>query len=128
MVHDEAPETRYAKSGGVFVAYSVAGDSPLDIVFLSSWISQIEALWSSLSSRRFFNRLSRFARVILLDKRGSGMSDAVKGTPSVDDRMDDIRAVMDAARSQRAALIGTSEGGPLGAFSPPHTPSAPSPS
>jgi class 3 adenylate cyclase len=84
-------------------------------VFLSSWISQIEHLWALPAAARFLKRLSRFSRLILLDKRGSGLSDRVTGTPGVDERMDDVRAAMDAVGSERAAILGTSEGGPLGA-------------
>jgi class 3 adenylate cyclase len=109
------PETKYARSGDLHIAYQVFGDGPLDLVFLSSWISQIEHIWAHPSGARFFNRLANFSRVITLDKRGSGLSDRVSGTPDVDERIDDVRAVMDAVGSERAALFGTSEGGILGA-------------
>lgn len=109
------PETKYAKSGDVHIAYQVFGEGSLDLVFLSSWICQIEHMWAHPSGQRFLSRLASFARVITLDKRGSGLSDRVAGSPDVDERMDDIRAVMDAAGSERAALLGTSEGGILGA-------------
>jgi class 3 adenylate cyclase len=108
------PETRYAKSGDVHIAYQVTGEGPRDLVFVSSWISQIEQLWELPSAARFLGRLASFSRLILFDKRGSGLSDRVQGSPSIDERMDDIRAVMDAVGSERAALFGTSEGGVLG--------------
>ena len=107
----EMPRTRYAKSGEVHVAFQVLGEGPMDLVFMSSWISQIEQLWELPSAARFLRRLASFSRLILFDKRGSGLSDRVQGTPSIDERMDDIRAVMDAVGSERAALFGTSEGG-----------------
>jgi class 3 adenylate cyclase/pimeloyl-ACP methyl ester carboxylesterase len=109
------PETKYARSGDVHIAYQVFGDGPIDLVFLSSWISQIEQIWEHPAGARFLSRLAGFSRVILLDKRGAGLSDRVSGTPSVDERTDDVRAVMDAVDSKRAALFGTSEGGILAA-------------
>jgi len=109
------PETKYARSGDVHIAYQVFGNGPIDLVFLSSWISQIEQIWAHPAGARFLSRLASFSRVILLDKRGAGLSDRVSGTPSVDERTDDVRAVMDAVDSERAALFGTSEGGILGA-------------
>lgn len=110
------PETRYTRSSdGVHIAYQVFGDGPIDLVFLSSWICQIEHIWAWPAGARFYSRLAKFCRVIALDKRGSGLSDRVSGTPGVDERMDDVRAVMDAVGSERAALLGTSEGGALGA-------------
>ena len=111
----DMPETRYAKSGDVHIAYQVFGQGTTDLVFLSSWISQIEHIWAWPQGARFYSRLARFSRVIALDKRGAGLSDRVSGTPAIDERMDDIRAVMDAVGSERAALLGTSEGGALGA-------------
>lgn len=110
-----SPETKYARSGDVHIAYQVFGNGPLDLVFLSSWISQIEQIWAHPAGARFLTRLASFSRVICLDKRGGGLSDRVSGTPGIDERMDDVRAVMDAVGSERAALFGTSEGGILGA-------------
>lgn len=109
------PATQYAKSGDVHIAYRVFGAGPNDLVFLSSWISQIEHIRAWPAGARFYDRLARFARVIVLDKRGAGLSDPVEGTPTIDERMDDVRAVMDAVGSERAAILGTSEGGALGA-------------
>jgi pimeloyl-ACP methyl ester carboxylesterase len=110
-----APETRYARSGDLHIAYQVVGDGPQDLVFVHGWISHIEHVWEEPSVARFFNRLASFARLILLDKRGTGMSDPVPldRLPTLEERMDDVRAVMDAAGSSRAALFGTSEAGAL---------------
>jgi len=109
------PETRYAKSGNVHIAYQVTGDGPVDLVFVHGWISHIEHLWEEPSLARFLSRLASFSRLILLDKRGTGLSDPVPldKLPTLEERMDDLRAVMDAAGSERAALLGTSEAGAL---------------
>jgi len=109
------PETRYAKSGNVHIAYQVTGQGPVDLVFVHGWISHIEHLWEEPSVARFLGRLASFSRLILLDKRGTGLSDPVPldQLPTLDERMDDVRAVMDAAGSERAALLGTSEAGAL---------------
>ena len=110
-----APETRYARSGDLHIAYQTVGDGPQDLVFVHGWISHIEHVWEEPSVARFFSRLASFTRLILLDKRGTGMSDPVPldRLPTLEDRMDDVRAVMDAAGSQRATLFGTSEAGAL---------------
>lgn len=109
------PETKYARSGNLHIAYQVVGDGPLDLVFVHGWISHIEHLWEEPSLARFLRRLASFSRLILLDKRGTGLSDPVPldELPTLEQRMDDVRAVMDAAGSQRAALFGTSEAGAL---------------
>ena len=109
------PETRYARSGTLHIAYQVVGDGPPDLVFVHGWISHIEHLWEEPSLARFLRRLASFSRLILLDKRGTGLSDPVPldELPTLEQRMDDVRAVMDAAGSQRAALFGTSEAGAL---------------
>jgi pimeloyl-ACP methyl ester carboxylesterase len=109
------PETKYAKSGNVHIAYQVAGHGPVDLVFVHGWISHIEHLWEEPSVARFLDRLASFSRLILLDKRGTGLSDPVSldELPTLEQRMDDVRAVMDAAGSERAALLGTSEAGAL---------------
>jgi pimeloyl-ACP methyl ester carboxylesterase len=109
------PETRYARSGNLHIAYQVAGDGPVDLVFVHAWISHIEHLWEEPSLARFLSRLASFSRLILLDKRGTGLSDPVPldKLPTLEERMDDLRAVMDAAGSERAALLGTSEAGAL---------------
>ena len=110
-----APETHYAKSGDVHIAYQVIGDGPIDLVYVPGFISHLEIYWEEPLIAAFFNRLAGFARVIVFDKRGSGMSDRVPADqiPTLEVRMDDVGAVMDAAGSARAALMGTSEGGPM---------------
>jgi pimeloyl-ACP methyl ester carboxylesterase len=107
------PETRYARSGDVNIAYQVVGEGPRDLVLVPGWVSNIEVFWEEPSHARFFQRLASFSRLILFDKRGTGLSDRVADLPNLETRMDDVRAVMDAARSPRAALLGYSEGGPL---------------
>jgi class 3 adenylate cyclase len=107
------PEIRYAHSGDVNIAYQVIGDAPRDLVMVLGWASNIEVLWEEAAISRFVTRLASFARVILFDKRGTGLSDGVAHLPGLEVRMDDVRAVMDAAGSERAALFGVSEGGPM---------------
>jgi pimeloyl-ACP methyl ester carboxylesterase len=107
------PETRYASSGGVNIAYQVLGTGPHDLVFVLGWVSNIEGAWEQAALARFLTHLSSFSRLILFDKRGTGLSDRVTEMPSLEVRMDDVRAVMDAADSDRAALFGLSEGGPM---------------
>jgi class 3 adenylate cyclase len=110
-----APQTRYARSGDVSIAYQVVGDGPIDLVFVMGWVSNIDEFWTEPGFARFLHRLSSFSRLILFDKRGTGLSDRVPvdHLPTLEERMDDVRAVMDAAGSERAALVGVSEGGPL---------------
>jgi pimeloyl-ACP methyl ester carboxylesterase len=105
-------ETRYALSGDVSIAYQVFGSGPLDLVVTPGAWSHLEVQWERPEYARFMQRLASFARVITYDKRGTGLSDRVS-TATLEERMDDVRAVMDAAGSQRAALFGISEGGPL---------------
>jgi pimeloyl-ACP methyl ester carboxylesterase/DNA-binding winged helix-turn-helix (wHTH) protein len=109
------PETMYARSGDVNIAYQVVGDAPLDLVFVMGWVSHLEYFWRQPSFARFLLRLASFARLILFDKRGTGLSDRVpiNELPTLEQRMDDVRAVMDAVGSERAALCGVSEGGPM---------------
>jgi DNA-binding winged helix-turn-helix (wHTH) protein/pimeloyl-ACP methyl ester carboxylesterase len=107
------PETRYARSGDVNIAYQVVGDGPFDLVFVMGWVSHLEYFWIEPSFARFLRRLASFSRLILFDKRGTGLSDRVTVLPSLEQRMDDVRAVMDAVGSREAALLGVSEGGPL---------------
>jgi pimeloyl-ACP methyl ester carboxylesterase/class 3 adenylate cyclase len=109
------PETHYARSGDVNIAYQVVGDGPLDFVYAGGFVSHIGLFWEEPLAARFFNRLARFSRLILFDRRGTGLSDPVPVTdlPDLEQRMDDLRAVMDAAGSQRAVLFGFSEGGPM---------------
>lgn len=105
--------TRYAKSGEVHIAYQVIGDGPIDLVFSPSPVSNLEAGWEWPPFERFLRRLASFSRLILFDKRGTGLSDRVTEAATLEERMDDVRAVMDAAHSDRAALFGSSEGGPM---------------
>ena len=111
-----APVARYAKSGDLHIAYAVAGDGPIDLVWVPPWISQVEYLWAEPSLERVMERLTQFARVITFDRRGSGLSDPLFGAPTLEDQMDDVLAVMDAAGSESAAICGTLEGGPMAAL------------
>ena len=95
------------------IAYQVVGDGPMDLVVVPGWFSHIDMQWDDPLWRTFIGELASFARVILYDKRGTGLSDPVDGVPTVESRVDDLRAVMDAAGSERAALFGFSEGGPI---------------
>jgi class 3 adenylate cyclase/alpha-beta hydrolase superfamily lysophospholipase len=109
----QAPETRYAKSEDVNIAYQVVGSGPLDLVYVPGWVSHVELAWELPDLAAGFERLASFARVILFDKRGTGMSDPVPASelPTLEQRMDDVRAVMDAVGAERAAIFGASEGG-----------------
>jgi class 3 adenylate cyclase len=108
-----APETRYAKSGDLNIAYQVVGEGPFDLVYVPGWISNIELMWEEPAHAHLLRRLASFSRLILFDKRGTGMSDAVSvdRLPTLEQRMDDVRVVMDAAGSDQAAVFGSSEGG-----------------
>jgi pimeloyl-ACP methyl ester carboxylesterase len=106
----DMPEIHYAKSGNVRIAYQVTGGGPLDLVFVPGFISNLEAWWEEPEWAHLRLRLAAFSRLILFDKRGTGLSDAIAGIASLEDRMDDVRAVMDAVGSTRAALFGFSEG------------------
>jgi pimeloyl-ACP methyl ester carboxylesterase len=109
----DPPEVRYAKSGDVSIAYAVVGDGPFDVVFVSGWIlSNFGPAWEGTPAE-FYTRLGSFCRLILFDKRGTGLSDRTTGIPDLETRMDDIRAVMEAVGSKRAAILGFSEGGPM---------------
>jgi len=107
------PETRYAKSGDVSIAYQVVGDGPLDLVVVPGWISNVDFAWEDPLYGDWVRRLAAFSRVILFDKRGTGLSDRDVGDSTLEERMDDLRAVLEAAGSERAAVMGFSEGGPL---------------
>src|SRR5438874_5817378 len=107
------PDTRYARSGQVRIAYQVVGNEPLDLVFVPGFVSNVDLFWETPEGAQFFSRLSAFSRLILFDKRGTGLSDRDVGIATLEERMDDVRAVMDAAGSERAALFGMSEGGPM---------------
>jgi pimeloyl-ACP methyl ester carboxylesterase len=117
-----SPSTRYAKSGNVHVAYQVFGRGEIDLVFFPGFVSNIETYWEEPSFAHWLNKLAGFARVITFDKRGTGLSDRVESLPTMDERMDDVRAVMDAAGSQKAAVFGLSEGGSLAILFAAHYP------
>jgi pimeloyl-ACP methyl ester carboxylesterase len=107
------PETRYAKSGDLNIAYQVVGEGPLDLIYVPGWISNVELMWDEPSHAHVLERLTRFSRLIAFDKRGTGLSDPVPPDrlPTLEERMDDVRAVLDAADSEQAAFFGFSEGG-----------------
>ena len=107
------PETRYATSGELSIAYQVFGDGDVDVVFAPGFVSHLELMWEPGPFRGLMEGLARFARVIAFDKRGTGLSDRSLGAGSIEERMDDVRAVMDAVGLERAALVGVSEGGPM---------------
>jgi pimeloyl-ACP methyl ester carboxylesterase len=109
----EHGETHFVRSGDVSIAYQVLGDGPLDLVLVHGWVCSFDAGWEREQIARFYRRLASMGRLILFDKRGTGMSDRVKGVASLEERMDDVRTVMDAVGSERAALLGISEGGPM---------------
>ncbi|HSG14100.1 MAG TPA: adenylate/guanylate cyclase domain-containing protein [Gaiellaceae bacterium] len=112
----DIPETRYARSGDVSIAYQVTGDGPFDIVFVPPFVSHVELAWQVPVLKAMFDRLASFSRLIHFDKRGTGMSDRVTGVPTLETRMDDLRAIMDAVGSERAAVLGWSEGCPMSAL------------
>lgn len=107
------PQTRYATSGDLSIAYQVVGEGDVDIVYVPGWVSHVELQWERSPLSGLIAGLSRIGRVITFDKRGTGLSDRSLGAGTLEDRMDDVRAVMDAAGVRRAALVGISEGGPL---------------
>ncbi len=107
------PEIRYARNGDVSIAYRVLGDGPIDLVHVGGFVSHLEVAWELPLARSFFDRLTSFARVIVWDKREQGLSDRLGQPPTLEQGMDDLRAVMDAADVDRAALLGVSEGGPM---------------
>ncbi|MEQ1643231.1 MAG: alpha/beta fold hydrolase, partial [Pyrinomonadaceae bacterium] len=109
------PETRYAQNGDVNIAYQVIGNGPVDIVFVMGWVSHLEYFWKEPNFAAFLDRLASFSRLILFDKRGTGLSDRVplSELPTLEQRMEDVHAVMDAVGAERAVLVGVSEGGPM---------------
>ena len=109
------PTTRYAKSGDLNIAYQVLGEGPFDLVYVPGWVSNVELIWERPKPARFLERLASFSRLIMFDKRGTGMSDRVspERLPTLEQRMDDARAVLDAVGSERAAFLGHSEGGSM---------------
>jgi pimeloyl-ACP methyl ester carboxylesterase len=107
------PETKYARSGDIHIAYQVFGEGDLDIVLVPGFTTHVELVWEHEPTARFLEGMASFARVITFDRRGSGLSDPVADAPTLEQRMDDVRAVMDVAGSDRAALVGQSEGSPM---------------
>ncbi len=107
----QRPRTKYAKSGKVNVAYQTFGSGEIDVVYVPGWISDVEAAWEEPQYAQFLRKLGEFSRVIMFDKRGTGLSDRDVGYPTLEKRMDDVRAVMDASGSERAVIFGQSEGG-----------------
>src|SRR4051812_25860296 len=107
------PETRYAKSGDISIAYQVLGTGPMDLVFVPGFVSNLDVAWEGPGMANLYSSLASFSRLILFDKRGTGLSDRMAGIANLEERMDDVRAVMDAVGSERAALFGISEGGPM---------------
>lgn len=110
-----APTTRYARSGELHIAYQVAGEGPIDVVYVPTWISQVEHIWEEPRVARFFERIASFARLILFDRRGSGLSDPAPA-PTLEGQMDDVLAVLDAVGSERAAIFAQVEGGAMAAM------------
>ncbi|WP_050813280.1 alpha/beta fold hydrolase [Aquimarina agarivorans] len=110
------PDTRYTKSASINIAYQVFGSGTIDLVYIPGWVSNIDLMWACPELVSFLQQLGKIARVILFDKRGTGLSDRVVEFPTLEERMDDIRAVMDAVGSKKAALFGHSEGGSVSAL------------
>jgi class 3 adenylate cyclase len=110
------PETRFAKAGSVSIAYQVVGSGDVDVILVPQWLSNIEQYWDHPAAAYFMRRLASFSRLILFDKRGTGLSDPAPSTQTLEERMDDVAAVMDAVGSERAVLLGASEGGPMAAL------------
>src|SRR5262245_50126602 len=110
----ETPDTSYARSGDLNIAYQVLGAGPPDLVYISADFNHVELDWQAENSARFYRRLGSISRLLRFDKRGTGMSDHPLESPSLDTRMDDVRAVLDAAESERAVLFATGDGGFLG--------------
>jgi pimeloyl-ACP methyl ester carboxylesterase len=108
--------TRYASSDDLSIAYQVHGDGPLDVVFVPGFVSHVELIWEEPAFARFLRRLTSFSRLIVFDKRGQGLSDRPGQPPTLEESMDDLSAVMEAAECGRAAIFGISEGGPMSAL------------
>src|SRR6185437_9960464 len=104
------PKTQYARSAGSHIAFQVFGDGPVDLLFAQGWVSHMECQWEFLPFATFLQRLGSIARIITFDKRGVGMSDRVAITQTLEERANDVRAVLDAARSNRTVMLGASEG------------------
>jgi class 3 adenylate cyclase len=106
----EKPQTRFTRAGSVAIAYQVIGAGPVDLIYASGWIHNIDTVWEHPGYRHFLNELASFSRLILFDKRGTGMSDRDVGAPTLEERAEDIRAVLDAVGSSKATIFGVSEG------------------
>jgi pimeloyl-ACP methyl ester carboxylesterase len=106
-------DVHYARSGDLRIAYATFGDGPTDFVFVPGWVSHLESWWEAEAPARFFRRIASFTRLIMFDKRGTGLSDPFMGVPTLEERSDDVRAVMEAVGSTSAFLCGLSEGGPM---------------
>jgi class 3 adenylate cyclase len=106
-------DAHYARSGDLQIAYATFGEGPVDFVFVPGWVSHLENWWEASASARFFRRIASFSRLIMFDKRGTGLSDPFTGVPTLEERIDDVRAVMDAVDSSSAFVCGLSEGGPM---------------
>jgi Serine aminopeptidase, S33 len=106
-------DVHYARSGDLNIAYATFGDGPVDFVFVPGFVSHLENWWETSAPARFFGRIASFSRLVMFDKRGTGMSDPFGGVPTLEERMDDVRAVMDAVDSTSAFICGLSEGGPM---------------
>src|ERR1700733_15445435 len=112
----DLPVTRYAVNGDINIAYQVMGTGPLDIILVPGIVSHVELMHELIGYTAFLRRLSAFARVVTFDKRGQGLSDRISAAPSLEQRMDDVRAIMEAIGSQRAVVIGLSEACAMGAL------------
>jgi len=110
------PEIEYTQNGDVSLAYQVVGAGPFDLVLVPGFVSHLEQGWEEPAYARFLQQLASFCRLILFDKRGTGLSDRVEGVPTLERRMDDVRIVMDSVGCQRAVIMGASEGGSLAAL------------
>src|SRR5919197_968746 len=108
----QQPKTQYARRGDINIAYQVVGEGPVDLLWAPGFVSNVDLNWADPAIAAFFRRLASFSRLILFDKPGTGASDPVAAPPTLEERVEDMRAVIDAAGAERAALIGVSEGGP----------------
>jgi pimeloyl-ACP methyl ester carboxylesterase len=106
-------DVQYARSGDLRIAYGTLGDGPVDFVFVPGFVSHLDNWWETNAPARFFRRIASFSRLIMFDKRGTGLSDPFDGVPTLEQRIDDVRAVMDAVGSTSAFICGLSEGGPM---------------
>jgi pimeloyl-ACP methyl ester carboxylesterase len=111
----DRPQTRYTRSGDYHIVYQVLGEGPVDLVYIPGWVSHLDLYWEEPSVTYFFQRLASFSRLIVFDKRGIGLSDpvALSAMPTMEERMDDVRAVLDAVGSGRAAVLGQGYGCPI---------------